>query len=189
VEDSGSGAIVTITVEDTANRDSSAFKDEIRQLQAELNRKEGQIDVYRTFMPIFQEMIVKSRQMIITNPTMIEGAMSKDTYNIHGQAGAVGPQAHVHDNTFQQIQSQSDLDLPRLAQELAQLRAVMKQETEGEAEQDEAIGAVAAAEKAAGKGDGPNVLRHLQAAGKWAFGIAEKIGMAVAADAIEKAMQ
>ena len=76
-----------------------------------------------------------------------------------------------------------------LLEELARLRAVMKRETEGAAEQDEAIGAVAAAEKAAGQGDGPNALRHLKAAGKWSFGIAEEIWVAVAVDAIKKAMQ
>ena len=124
----------------------------------------------------------------LTGPIIIEGSMSRDTYNIQGQTGAVGPNAHAHDMTFQQVWSQSGLDLPRLAQELARLRAAMKQETEGTAEQDEAIGAVAAAEKAAARGDGPTVLRHLKAAGKWTLGIAEKIGVAVAAEAIKRAM-
>jgi hypothetical protein len=90
---------------------------------------------------------------------------------ITGQAGAIGPGAHAHDMMFQQIWSQDSLDLPRLAEDLARLRTAMKQETEGKADQDEAIGAVAAAEKAAIKGDGATALRHLKAAGKWTFGI------------------
>jgi len=49
--------------------------------------------------------------MIIEAPTM-----SRDTYNIPGQAAAVGPGAHAHDNTFQQIQG--SIDLPKLAEEL-----------------------------------------------------------------------
>jgi hypothetical protein len=51
-----------------------------------------------------------------------------------------------------------------------------------------AINAVAAAEEAAAQGDGPTVLRHLKAAGKWALGVAEKIGAAVAAEAIKRTM-
>ena len=125
----------------------------------------------------------------ITGPTIIKGStMSRDTYNIHGQAGAVGPKAHAHDMTFQQVQNQGALDLPWLAEELARLRAAMKQETEGTAEQDEAIGAVAAAGKAAGQGDDRTMLRHLKTAGAWTLGIAEKIGVAVAAEAIKRAM-
>jgi deferrochelatase/peroxidase EfeB len=113
--------------------------------------------------------------------------MSGDIYNT-GQAGAVGPNAHAHDMTFQQVQNQGAIDLPRLAEELARLRAAMKEETEGTAEQDEAIGAVAAAGKAAGQGDDRTMLRHLKTAGAWTLGIAEKIGVAVAAEAIKRAM-
>jgi hypothetical protein len=117
----------------------------------------------------------------------IEGINMGDTYNT-GQAGAVGPKAHAHDMTFQQVQNQGVLDLPRLAEELARLRAAMRQETEGTAEQDEAIGEVAKAEKAAGQGDDQTMLRHLKAAGKWTLGIAEKIGVVIAVEAIKKAM-
>ena len=60
-----------------------------------------------------------------------------DTYNISGQAGAVGPGAHSHDNDFQQIQS--GIDLPKLAEELGRLRAAMKGETTGTREQDKAM--------------------------------------------------
>ena len=48
--------------------------------------------------------------------------------------------------------------------------------------------AVADAEEAAAKGDGPGALQHLKGAGKWALGVAEKIGVSVAAKAIEKVM-
>jgi hypothetical protein len=120
--------------------------------------------------------------------TAIEGpTMSRDTFNT-GQAGAVGPNAHAHDMTFQQVQNQGTLDLPRLAQELAKLHAAMKQESEGTREQDKAIVAVADAEEAAAKGDGPTALRYLKAAGTWTFGVAEKIGVAIAAAAIKRAM-
>jgi hypothetical protein len=64
----------------------------------------------------------------------------------------------------------------------------MKQETEGTREQDKAIAAVAEAEEAAIKGDAPTLLRHLKAVGKWTLGIAEKIGVSVATEAIKRAM-
>jgi hypothetical protein len=47
---------------------------------------------------------------------------------------------------------------------------------------------VAAAEKAAVKGDVPTTLGHLKAAGTWALGVAEKIGVSVATEAIKRAI-
>jgi hypothetical protein len=114
--------------------------------------------------------------------------MNRDTYSNHGQAGAVGSNAHAHDMTFQQVQNQGAIDLPRLTEELARLRAAMKQETEGKPEQDEAIGEVAKAEKAAGQGDDRTALRHLKAAGAWTLGVAEKIGVPLAVEAIKRMM-
>ncbi len=191
VQDDGNGAAVTITVDDLANRDSNTFRNEtVEQLQAELKYIEGQRDLLRDqFMPIFRELAIRGGQTIIgqiTNPAMIEGSMSRDTYNIHGQAGAVGSHSHAHDMTFQQIQNSPDLS--KLAEELGRLRTAMKLETEGTREQDKAIAAVAEAEEAANNGDGSMTLRHLKTAGKWALGIAEKIGVSVAAEAIKRTM-
>ena len=67
----------------------------------------------------------------------------------------------------------------------------MKEATKGEAttrEQDRAIVAVADAQEAAAKGDDPAVLQHLKGAGRWALGIAEKIGVEVATEAFKKAI-
>ncbi|WP_221053350.1 hypothetical protein [Methylomonas koyamae] len=50
------------------------------------------------------------------------------------------------------------------------------------------LGAVAGAEKAARNGDGPALLEHLKKAGKWSLDIANKVGIAVAAKAIQAAM-
>jgi hypothetical protein len=192
VQDDGCGATVEITVNDIANRDDDTFEDEVARLQTELRYLQGQCYVYREqLMPLFEAMILSSRQITIghfSSSTSIEGPMSRDTYKIEGPVGAAGPNAHAHDMTFQQLLSKSGFDLPRLAQELAQLRSVMKAEAEGTTEQDEAIGAVAAAEKAAGRGDGTAALQRLKAAGKWSLGIAEKIGVSVATEAIKAAM-
>jgi hypothetical protein len=109
-------------------------------------------------------------------------------YNIPGQAGAVGPGAHAHDNTFQQIQAGAGIDLPKLAEELGRLRAAMKGAPTDTPEHDEAIGAVAGAEKAAAKGDGSAALQYLKSAGEWTLGIAEKIGVDLAVEALKRAM-
>jgi hypothetical protein len=45
-----------------------------------------------------------------------------------------------------------------------------------------------AAEKAAIQGDGLAVLKHLKRAGRWALDVAEKIGVAVAVEALKRAM-
>jgi hypothetical protein len=64
----------------------------------------------------------------------------------------------------------------------------MKQETEGKPEQDEAIGEVAKAEKAAGQGDDRTMLRHLKAAGTWTLRVAEKIAVPLAVEAMKRMM-
>ena len=53
--------------------------------------------------------------------------MSGDRYSA-GQAGAIGPGAHAHHMTFQQIwnQSASEIDLSLLARELSTLRQSLK---------------------------------------------------------------
>lgn len=111
-----------------------------------------------------------------------------DKYEI-GQAGAVGPGAHAHDMTFNQIWNQvgGDIDLPHLAEELVALRQEMKKEAT-EPEHDIAIGAIATAEQMAKTGDGPKTLATLKTAGKWALGVAEKIGVGLAVAAIKSSL-
>jgi hypothetical protein len=112
-----------------------------------------------------------------------------DQYKV-GQAGAVGPNSHAHDITFQQVWNEAaeKLDLETLASELAQLRPALKQASTS-AEEDMAVGEVAMAEVAAKQKDGPKALAHLKNAGKWALGVAEKIGVGVATAAIKSAME
>ena len=207
VQDDGSGATVTIIVEDLVGRSEKAFAQDVElmrsfltTLQLRLHQEERlrlQAEAsYRTMVEdVLPKLLNRTQPKTevhigqITGPATIEGTtMSKDTYNIHGQAGAVGKNAHAHDMIFQQVWNQSNIDLSQLAEELTRLRAAMKQETEGTREQDKAIVAVADAEEAAIKSDGPSVLQHLKTAGTWALGVAEKIGVSVAAEAIKRAM-
>jgi hypothetical protein len=180
VQDDGSGAMVTITVEDLADRSEEVFKRDI--------------EVIRRDLTDYQERWRLSEKNLLRIEAKYEEL--KENFNkvidmpkyVVGQAGSVGDNAHAHDMTFQQAWNQSNIDLPRLAEELTRLRAAMKQETEGTREQDKAIVAVADAEEAAINGDGPTTLQRLKAAGKWALGIAEKIGVTVAAEAIKRTM-
>jgi hypothetical protein len=113
--------------------------------------------------------------------------MSKegDTFNV-GQGVGVGRNVRMTNVTVNQTQNQAPaVDLPVLANELATLRAEMKKQAT-EPEQDVSVGAVAAAEAAAKKGDESSALQHLADAGKWALDLAVKIGVPVAIDAIRR---
>jgi uncharacterized protein YjbI with pentapeptide repeats len=201
VQNDAGGASVTITVEDHENREAEVFVAELERIRSDLvaiqdrlsNEEKLRISFEAQCQVLVERVIptlaAAPKQQVnigqLTAPVTIQGTvMNKgDTYNISGQAGAVGPGAHSHDNDFQQIKS--GIDLPKLGEELGRLRAAMKGETTGTREQDKAIGAVADAEDAAAKGDGTSALRYLKSAGTWALGIAEKIGVAIATEALK----
>jgi hypothetical protein len=116
--------------------------------------------------------------------------MSQDKISVSGgQVCEIGHGAHAHDMTFQQIwnQSGSQIDLPALVKELATLRQALKGEAKT-AEEDAAVGEVAAAETAAKKGDGPSVLQRLKSAGEWVLKVAVQKGLDVATSAIKTAL-
>lgn len=109
------------------------------------------------------------------------------------QAGVVGESNTVTGNTFQQAWSAAtgDIDIGKLADELAQLRQALKSEPapdKNEGDQDVAVGAVRLAENEARKGDGPAALAALKNAGRWALSVAEKIGVGVAIAALKVAL-
>jgi hypothetical protein len=111
-----------------------------------------------------------------------------DRYDVRGQTGAVGPNAEVHDVTFNQIwqEAGSDIDLPALADELERLRANLRANATTP-EEDQVVAEIGQAERAARDGDGPVVIRHLRGVGKWALGAATSIGAGVAVTAIKAA--
>jgi hypothetical protein len=117
------------------------------------------------------------------------GAIMGDQYNVSGQAGAVGNNAHAHDMTFTQTWNQLEgkIDLAKLAEELARLRAAMDQQAAAPGEK-LATGAVAAAEQSARQNDGPKTVEYLKTAGKWALGVAEKLGIELAKEALKGAL-
>ncbi len=95
---------------------------------------------------------------------------------------AVGRGASIHDD-----KPAGDIDLRRLATELAVLRGQLKAQAT-EPEHDVAVGAVAAAERAAKQGNASSALGHLKEAGSWALGVATKVGVPVAVAALKQAL-
>lgn len=112
-----------------------------------------------------------------------------DRYDIHGQTGAIGPNASVEGSTFNQIwlRDAEHLDLPTLTEELGRLRAALRAMATTP-EQDQVVAEVGQAELAARNGNGPGALRHLRTVGKWALGAATSMGAGVAAAAIKSAI-
>jgi uncharacterized protein YjbI with pentapeptide repeats len=207
MQNDAGGASVTITIEDRENSTTEAFGTEVEALRQDFimiqNRLRSEESLRLTIEAKYQAVMEDVLPLLLakalpkqeinighlTGPTTIEGiAMSRDTYNIPGQAGAVGPGAQARNNTFQQIQAGASIDLPKLADELGRLRAAMKADCTGTREQDKAIGVVADAEEAATKGDGSAVLQYLKSAGEWTLGIAEKIGVPVAIEVLKRAV-
>lgn len=109
-----------------------------------------------------------------------------------GQAGAMGPQAHAENMSFNQRsqQAQDSIDLPTLANELAKLRAAIKSDASAPdaAATDVAAGTLAQAEQAAKGGDRQKVFEQLKQVGKWVLDVGTKIGAEVAVKAIESAI-
>jgi hypothetical protein len=97
-----------------------------------------------------------------------------------GQVGAMGPHAHAHDISMNQVSANelAQIDMRTLSTELATLRHEMRR-TAVEPEHDVAVGQIAAAEIAA---------RRLKNASKWAVDVATKIGVNVASEAMKKSM-
>jgi hypothetical protein len=80
-----------------------------------------------------------------------------------------------------------NINLVELADQLRRLGEALGNEAT-QPSQKLAVGAIAAAEQSARDKDGPKVLEYLKTAGKWAFDVAEKIGVEVAKDAIKVAL-
>lgn len=125
---------------------------------------------------------------VINNIQIIKEFKMGDIYSA-GQAGAQGPNSHASNNTFNQIwnQNHEKIDIKALEGELLRLRTALKNEADTP-EQIAELGAIANAEIAAKKGEGPKILEYLSKAGKWSLSVAERIGVNLASAAIKGAM-
>lgn len=111
-----------------------------------------------------------------------------DTYNIEHGVG-IGRNVQMTDTTVTQTRTEGGdrIDMPLLAQELTILLAELNKQ-KSDPEHQLAIGAIAAAEMEAKKGDESKALRYLSKAGQWALDVATKIGVSVATEALKKSM-
>lgn len=133
------GAIVTIIVEDAEDslpaqteRLRAAIQAEVEQKAAHLRKalenEKASVLLLGTEVRRLEWMVHK----LLSRPTFYlerGDARMGDEYNV-GQAGAVGPQSHAHDMTFQQVGGNIEraMDMSELATELATLRRAMKSE-------------------------------------------------------------
>ena len=173
-----------------ANAETSASLGEVLQAELDLYEQdflkvEDPASIERYTKMQVQAGALAGNYEVETRRQFMEVIMG-DQYNVSGQTGAVGPQAHAHDITFTQVWKQFEgrMDLTRLADELRRLRETMERDA-AEPEQKLAAGAVAAAEQSARQKDGPKVIEYLKTAGKWAFSVAEKIGVDLAKEALK----
>ncbi|MEN3332970.1 MAG: hypothetical protein V7641_2335 [Blastocatellia bacterium] len=196
-EDSG-GAVVELAIENFNERSLNQTKQLQSTLEAEGQQKieyqrqaliereirlqlEGEV---RQLNSVVDKLILRP-SIYVNNP----GGFMGDKFEISGQVGAVGPNAHAHDMTFNQIwnQLQGSIDLPKLADELSRLRQEMKKKAI-EPEHDMAVSEIAKAEISAKAGEGSKTLEYLKSAGKWALDIATKIGTSLAVEALKKSL-
>jgi uncharacterized protein YjbI with pentapeptide repeats len=198
INDAPGGAIVTLAVEDASDGSPEGLK----QLKIELEAAAAQVIEYQRLALAERETrlrleggaeelraIVKESILLPSLSVHNQGIITMgDKYNV-GQAGAVGPQSHAHDMTFQQVGGniESAMDLSELAAELATLRRAMKSEAT-EPEHDAAVGEVAKAEQAATAKDSSKVAESLKAAGEWALDVATKIGTSLASEALKESL-
>jgi hypothetical protein len=147
--------------------------------------------------PLQASDVTKSNNIIIVVngdvifPGGMKGVdMSGDEYK--GNTGFIGPNAgsHAQNIVFNAAQQQafSEINLESLAEELGTLRSAMMKEASDDPDHGIAVGDVAKAEKAAKAGDANTAFGHLKSAGKWAWDVANKVGVSVAAKAIEGAI-
>src|SRR6266511_2475845 len=112
------------------------------------------------------------------------------TYNVPGQAGAVGDNAIARNMTFNQIVNhfQQSIDLQALATQLAELRQAMSEKQGSSPQSAIALGKVAEAEIAAQEKNPSQVMMSLKAAGEWTLDFAKEIGKDVVVEAIKQSM-
>jgi hypothetical protein len=133
-------------------------------------------------------------QIVLVNRFVnkLEVHVSGDSYKSYGAAGIVGPRGKI--DNFNQVWNdfsagQSAEAMASLAEQLGKLKEHIKTtSSDDEDARDIEVGNLSRATQAAKKGDGGKVLEALSACGRWVLEVAEKIGVAVAASALRKAL-
>lgn len=172
------------------NRSARKLVDELRPLIGDLRNLTNEI-LGLSGRPGFLELTEDRRQLSRAASIVVnKGAlyMSRDTFNVQ-QAGAVGPHASATNTTFNQVAAQlaANFDMRQLGDQLQQLRQEMLKNAT-DADHYASVAAVAKAEEATKINDTSTLFASLKSAGRWALDTATKIGVSVAAKAIEGAI-
>jgi hypothetical protein len=147
----------------------------------------------RTVRAKAHEFLERDREITQVNQFFLPGStgvgkMSGDDFRgANISAGAVGSHAKADHTKFENVTQQSAAGDMVLAADLTKLVAAMRAEAKTP-EQEIAAEQVEKAADAAKQGKGGHVVAYLKAAGSWALGMAEKIGVEVAKAAISKAL-
>jgi len=202
IQDASGGPVVNLVLDDTGDTSPEQIEELRAAIQSEAERGaqqfrlalkekddlvlqlQGQVQAYQW---LFAE---RSPQSNPNQLLIIGGIEMGDKYEISGQAGAVGPNAHAHDNTFNQLQQigkqiEQSMDMAALASELETLRQALKKEAATE-EHDLAVVDIGTAKRAAEAKDSRKLAESLKSAGKWALDVATKLGVSLATEAIKQ---
>jgi len=194
-EESG-GVVVELAIEEGGNFTA----DQLQQLKVSLETEAQQKVEYQRLALVEREARLQLEgalrqsdaiidKLLLRPSQIIQGNHMGNTYNVPGQAGAVGDNAHAHDNTFNQIANHlQSVDLSELAKQLGELRQAMSERQDSSPQTAIALGKVAEAEIAAQEKKPSKVVEHLKAAGQVALDAAKEIGKAVAVEAIKQSM-
>src|SRR5207248_3297204 len=131
-----------------------------------------------------QAVTFAGRYEVDTRKQYMEVIMGNKVNVSNSVVGVIGNQAQNVTVTQTWNKLERRIDLVQLANELRRLHETLEREAT-QPTQKLAVGAVAAAEQSAINKDGPKVLEYLKTAGKWAFDVAEKIGVDLAKEALK----
>jgi Pentapeptide repeats (8 copies) len=198
IHDDSGGAVVELAIENTDEQSPKQIKQLKAALETEAQRRvehqrqalieretrlhlEGEV---KQLSSVVDKLISRHSITIYT-----EGGAMGDKYDISGQVGAVGPNAHAHDMTFNQLVNhvEQNIDLAELAKQIGELRQAMAERQDPSPQAAIAVGEVAKAEIAATEKNTSKVVEHLKSAGKWTLDFAKDMGKDLVVDLIKKA--
>jgi uncharacterized protein YjbI with pentapeptide repeats len=195
-EDSG-GVVVELAIEDNG----TCTLDQLTQLKAALEMEARQKIEYQRQALSEREIRLQLEgalrhsdaiidELILRPIINVQGDYMGDTYNVSGQAGAVGQNTHAHNMTFNQIVNhfEKSIDLPVLANQLAELREEMAKRQDSSPQTAIAQGEAAKAEMAAKEGNTSKVVEYLKAGGQGLLDIAKETGKEILTAAIKASM-
>lgn len=143
----------------------------------------------RVVLIVFAQVFFNIATHTIYNVMMMSEETAKKT-KLNGlegisRKGVTTP--NVSNDTLHRQKTAPLMDLPKLAEQLSELRTILKKDAADEPEHDLAIGAVASAEIEAKLGNQSEVLTFLAQAGEWALRVAIGTNKDFAAAAIKQA--